>query len=132
MSTDPDKRASISVNIDIEFPNVPCYLLEIDMRTSVNQMNSTEIVQSLIWGHVDSTGTLAEQSQGSEKIFPDVDVDDAAKTPDLMKTWFDSNMTCQVKGSFKVTKVTGQMSFRLKGTSKALQQFVKTNPAYQV
>jgi len=36
VSTDPDKRSHILVNIDMVFPNTPCYLLDIDMKTSVN------------------------------------------------------------------------------------------------
>ena len=94
VSTDPDKRSTIRVDVDIEFPNTPCYLLDVDMKTSVSQMNSSEIVKALTWGHVGSDGTLAESSSDSEKIFPDVDVNDATNTPALMKTFFDDNMTC--------------------------------------
>ena len=36
VSTDPNKRSTMLVNMDIEFPNVPCYLLDINMKTSVN------------------------------------------------------------------------------------------------
>jgi len=44
VSTDPDKRPHILVNLDMVFPNAPCYLLDIEMKTSVNAMDSSELI----------------------------------------------------------------------------------------
>lgn len=43
VSTDPDKRSHILVNLDILFPNTPCYLIDIEMKTSVNEMDKKEL-----------------------------------------------------------------------------------------
>lgn len=107
VSTDPDKRPHILVNMDFVFPNTPCYLLDLDMKTSVNTMDSAEMTRALAWSHVDANGKVVETSANSDVIFPAINLDDAANTPQKIKKWFDSNQTCQVTGSLDVTKVNG-------------------------
>ena len=58
VSTDPDKHPHIIVNMNITFPNVPCYLLELTMKTSVNAMDDADINRNLIWQHVDEDGAV--------------------------------------------------------------------------
>ena len=53
VSTDPDKRSHILVNLDIVFPNSPCYLIDILMKTSVNEMDAEAMTKSLAWVHED-------------------------------------------------------------------------------
>ena len=43
VSTDPNKHPHIQLNLDINFPNVPCYLVTLDMKTSVNEMSMEQI-----------------------------------------------------------------------------------------
>jgi hypothetical protein len=43
VSTDPHKNSHILMNIDITFPNVPCFLLDMGMSTSVNALFYDEI-----------------------------------------------------------------------------------------
>jgi len=57
VSTDPNKRSTIFVNMDIEFPNVPCYFLDLGMQTSVNQMNSSDMIRKLNWKHIAADGS---------------------------------------------------------------------------
>ena len=56
VSTDPNKHPHIQLNLDIDFPNVPCYLVTIDMKTSVNEMSMEEMNNYIAWSHVDSKG----------------------------------------------------------------------------
>ena len=39
VSTDPHKHSHIIMNLDIDFPNAPCFLIEVGMSTSVNSMS---------------------------------------------------------------------------------------------
>ena len=53
VSTDPNKHPHIALNLDINFPNVPCFLVALDLKTSVNEMTMEEINKFLVWSHVD-------------------------------------------------------------------------------
>ena len=56
VSTDPNKHSHIITNLEIEFPNMPCYLFDVFMTTSINKMDDSEIQKALNFIHVDSTG----------------------------------------------------------------------------
>ena len=58
VSTDPDKHPHIIVNMDITFPNVPCYLLDVNVKTSVNSMDDADINRKLVWRHLDEDGKV--------------------------------------------------------------------------
>ena len=131
VSTDPNKRSTIFVNMDIEFPNVPCYFIDVEMKTSVNQMNSSEMIKKLVWKHIGADGTQLESSMNEVTPFPSVDIQDTKDLPAKVITHLEDKITCRVTGSIDVTKVTGQLVFRMKGDSPALQQFNsdrKANP----
>jgi hypothetical protein len=51
VSTDPHRHAHILMNIDIDFPNVPCFLLDFGVSTSVNSMEHKEIYERLEFIH---------------------------------------------------------------------------------
>ena len=65
VSTDPDKRSHILVNVDIVFPNTPCYLLNMLMKTSVNEMDSAKMIESLAWVHEDEDNKEVAGSRDS-------------------------------------------------------------------
>jgi hypothetical protein len=94
VSTDPDKRPHILMNLDIVFPNTPCYLIDLDMKTSVSAMNSTSLISQLAWGHVDESGKTVEMSLNNGTIFPEKNINDAVNLPSKIKSWFESNYTC--------------------------------------
>lgn len=71
VSTDPDKRSHVLVNLDIVFPNAPCYLMDILMKTSVNEMDSEAMTKSLVWTHQDSENKEVASSKDNVVIFPD-------------------------------------------------------------
>lgn len=54
VSTDPSKNSHIDMNLDINFPNVPCFLLEVTIRTSVNSLEHDEVVGSFKYFHLDT------------------------------------------------------------------------------
>jgi hypothetical protein len=56
VSTDPDKHSKIKMNMDMYFPNTPCFLLNVEVFTSVNHMENSELAKSLQWSHVDQNG----------------------------------------------------------------------------
>lgn len=53
VSTDPHKHSHIIVNLDIDFPNVPCFLIDISVSTSVNSLTEEEIYEKLAFIHID-------------------------------------------------------------------------------
>jgi len=56
VSTDPDKHSKIKMNLDIFFPNTPCFLINVEVFTSVNHMENSELAQNFKWSHVDKNG----------------------------------------------------------------------------
>jgi hypothetical protein len=107
VSTDPDKHAKILMNIDMTFPNSPCFLMKMEVHTSVNQMEHKETSKNLEWGHIDKNGIIVASN------FDDVDLNDEGKTTDLIKKFFDDGLKCKVVGKVELTKVTGQVQFKL-------------------
>ena len=47
VSTDPDKHAKILVNLDMNFPNAPCFMINVEVYTSVNHMSHEEVTKKL-------------------------------------------------------------------------------------
>ena len=82
VSTDPSKHPHISINLDIIFPNIPCFLIEPTFRSSVNYIPSEEIIGNLTWSHVDSNENIIMQYK-SDKPFDDkqFDVNDEDSVP---------------------------------------------------
>lgn len=110
------------MNIDIEFPNLPCFLIEIFMRTSVNQINEESLSSQLSWHHINQNNSLVYDFSGL-KPFKDINLDDEMETTALIQNFYDRNLKCQIQGSIDFIKVTGQLGFKIKGHSKALQKF---------
>ena len=52
VSTDPHKHSHILMNMDIDFPNVPCFMLDIGVSTSVNSMDDADIYNNLKFQHI--------------------------------------------------------------------------------
>ena len=88
------------------------------MKTSVNEMDAEVMTKSLAWVHEDSNNQEVSASRDSSVVFPDFNHTDTNST-DEIKKFFDDGLKCRVYGSIDVTKVTGQLAFRLKGTSLA-------------
>jgi hypothetical protein len=53
------------MNIDLRFPNTPCYLLDLGLRTGVNSIDHKELVKSLKWKHFNKDGEKVEDLIGS-------------------------------------------------------------------
>jgi len=66
VSTDPHRHSHILMNIDIDFPNVPCFLLDIGVSTSVNSMNDDEIFERLVFKHFDQSENVKMTMSGKD------------------------------------------------------------------
>lgn len=64
-------------------------------------MEHEETSQKLSWLHVNKNGETVQSN------FKDIDIKDEEKTPALIKSFFDDELRCQVKGTVEITKVTG-------------------------
>jgi len=60
VSTDPHRNSHILMNVDITFPNVPCFLLDMGMSTSVNALHWDEIQRVLTFSHLNQRGDIVE------------------------------------------------------------------------
>ena len=69
------------MNIDISFPNVPCYLLDMQMSTSVNAIVYDEIKRALTFTHLNQKGDIIDQYVGSPDTpaFEGIDMNDESK-----------------------------------------------------
>jgi hypothetical protein len=105
VSTDPHKHSHILMNMDIDFPNVPCFLLDIGVSTSVNSMDDKDIFESLKFQHVSQEEEVKEQFDGNDP-FKDIDLENDIGA-DKIKDFYDNEYFCKIKGNILVTKVTG-------------------------
>jgi hypothetical protein len=87
VSTDPSKHPHISINLDIIFPNIPCFLIEPAMRTSVNFLPPHEIINNLTWTHVDANENVIRQYK-KEKPFAEFDLNNDNDTPKEITNFF--------------------------------------------
>lgn len=108
VSTDPHRNSHILMNVDITFPNVPCFLLDMGMSTSVNALHWDEIQRVLTFSHLNQRGDIVEQFIGSEDktAFDGIDMNDESKAS-LIKKFYDEDMSCHITGTLNPTKVTG-------------------------
>jgi len=53
------------MNLDMDFPNIPCFLLKFEHSTEVNILRAEEIHKQLEFRHVDENGKQIEQSDKS-------------------------------------------------------------------
>lgn len=93
------------MNIDIDFPNVPCYLLDIGVSTSVNSMETNEILERLVFKHMDQNEN-AVVSMTAPNPFSDFNINDE-KLSSKIKEFYDNEQYCNVEGTIEITKVTG-------------------------
>jgi hypothetical protein len=122
VSTDPDKRSHILMNVDITFPNAPCYMIDMLMKTSINELNKDDLIKSLKWSHIDKKGVVYDTSEYKILPFPNVNTDEG-DTGKLIKDFLEQGNSCNVEGQLDLRKVTGQLAFRLRGESKAWQSY---------
>jgi len=62
---------------------------------------------------VDENGKQIEQSDKSEKPFPEVDINNEEKTVPLIKAFFDQSLTCNVRGDIELSKVKGTFGIQM-------------------
>lgn len=127
VSTDSDKRPHITINLDVTFPNVPCFLLRILMKTSVNEMDEEEMTKSLTWAHEDENFSVVEVSKNRPTVFTDSYNSSDEEEYKKIQNFFDQKLKCHVYGSVEVSKVTGQFAFVTRGDSKAFEKFMTKN-----
>jgi len=91
VSTDPHKNSHIMMNFDVLFPNVPCYLIDINIRTSVNMLENDEISRLMTYRHVSKRGEIIDEWKGlpEKSAFKDMDLNDEEKTPKLIMDFFE-------------------------------------------
>ena len=65
---------------------------------------------------------MIEQFDGSNP-FKDIDLDNDIGVANIKK-FYDDELFCKMKGNILITKVTGQLSFRLKGEKHAYQKYI--------
>jgi hypothetical protein len=93
VSTDPDKKPHITVNLDLTFPNTPCYMIDMVMRTTVNEADKDILIKSLTWQHSKADGEIVEKSFGEIIPFPKVNTTES-ETSNLIKDFFDNGHMC--------------------------------------
>jgi len=125
VSTDPHRHSHILMNMDIDFPNVPCFLLDIGVSTSVNSMNDDEIFERLIFKHMDQDEKIIASMNGKDP-FRDYNAHSEA-TAAKIQEFYSNEHYCKVEGTIEITKVTGQLTFRLRGETAAYQKFKRDN-----
>ena len=101
-------------------------MIQMVMKTSVNEVSSEELTKQLTWMHLDKNHKQYDISKGREKAFPNVNTTDPDAAT-LVKDFIADENKCQVTGSLDLTKVTGQVGFGLRGQSAAFNSFNKQN-----
>ena len=112
----------IIINLDITFPNVPCWYLQTDMITSVNHITNNEAQANLTWRHQDSNGRIFLEEKGAFEF--DVNSDESY---DKIMEFYNLGLSCTVDGTVMASKVTGQLSFKESDYGDAIKKFKKDN-----
>lgn len=112
----------IQINLDITFPNIPCWYLQTDMITSVNHITNNEAQQNLTWRHEDSNGRVYLEEKGAFEF--DIDSDESY---DKIMEFYNLGLSCTVEGVIIASKVTGQLSFKEADYGEAIKKFKKDN-----
>lgn len=119
VSTDPLKHSTIKMNIDIWFPNAPCWLIEIQVATGINTIAEQELQKMLEWSHVESTNpnkvveTFTTDSDSGP--FDSISLNDDELVYQRLKAFVNRSNMCRVRGTIEMSKVTANIIFRLKG-----------------
>jgi hypothetical protein len=102
IATDPMDGQYVDINMDIVFPNAPCYLIQVTSKNSVNTMSHEQIFKNLNYIRLDSEGKkLADQSID---FFEKLDHEDRSQT---VINSIDSGEQCEIVGSINLRKVVG-------------------------
>ena len=128
VSTDPNKQPHILINLDIVFPNMPCYLIEADLSTSVNHMESDELEKMMKMTHIKKNGAPDIRQ---EDVFKSINLDDETSA-DKIKEFYDGEYECLIKGNIESSKVAGQLVFKTKHDKPAVKKFKEKFPDIQM
>ena len=91
------------MNLDITFPNTPCYLIDIDVANSI-QVNSVEASkQELIKRRLDKNGDLVSSSEP--------DPNDPQTYINILQEALVAGEQCNIKGKIHLYRVTGKVLF---------------------
>lgn len=114
------------MNMYIIFPNCPCFMIDVVMKTTVNEMDKDEMIKQLHWRHENVKSGLGENSYNEIVPFPNVNTSDPDTAKKIIQFLKDGDK-CIVHGNLEVTKVTGQFAFRLRGETEAWRAFNELN-----
>jgi hypothetical protein len=108
VSTDPDKKSKIDITLDVTFPNTPCYMIDIVMKTTVSEADKDTMIKGLSWRHSNplNNSRVATESMGKTLPFPEVNTSDSDTGQKIMD-FLQYKDQCHVQGTIDVTKVTG-------------------------
>jgi len=77
VSTDPNKHPHIQINLDITFPNVPCYMLYIRASTEVAEYDEEDTIKHLKYSHLDKDGGVVEEHENTYPMFKNIELKNA-------------------------------------------------------
>lgn len=89
------------MNIDVTFPNAPCYLIDLDIASSIQTNSETTSKQELVRNRLDKDGILVGTA--------DPDPQDPSSMITAIKDSLTSGEQCHIKGKIHLYKVTGKI-----------------------
>jgi len=87
-------------------------------------MDDEDINENLKFQHIDQQENVIKSMDGKTP-FKEYDLNNDKDTPKAIKEFYDNEHFCKISGSIEVTKVTGQVDFRLRGETVAYGKFFK-------
>lgn len=105
---DPNEGKHVSMNIDITFPNAPCFskyisilngliVIDIESRSTVSVLSKDEVNRDLFRRRVSKTGEILNE------LTPNFN--DQAGVAQLLKESLDNEETCNIKGKIRLNRV---------------------------
>ena len=104
IGNDSKVQKHVPLNIDIDFFNLPCWMIDIQSKSQVQAISQEELNNSIFKKRLDRSG----------RPLPEVTKEQVKKQPDavkLLKEHFDNEEKCNIFGVLPLNRVTGQLIF---------------------
>eukprot|EP00347_Sterkiella_histriomuscorum_P011402 403372594 len=110
----------INMNLDITFPHVPCFMIDVDQRSTVSQSDKEEINKNIFRRRIGADGQVLDS------VTPDFN-NPSVVVKDLADALI-SGESCNIKGRIKLERVTGQIIMNFQNRVGFVQELQRSKP----
>lgn len=118
IAQDPHEGQFVTMNIDITFPNAPCYMIDIEVASSIATSDMSR--QDLIKRRLNSKGELVSS--------PEPDFSDPSQAAEQIYGHIQDGEKCHIKGKMHLYRVTGKVLFSFNSKLFYIEELIRRHP----